>query len=278
MAVLHPHRHLDLKFWIIGGSILINAVLWYGLSQGANQVATGRDLPEITVERVTVEKENPTEHKKVVLKPIPPKPPIKPLPPTHKVQPPPEMSHNKVITAKPSPTAHGPAPFSALAGGNHELGAPTSGQGAGNAVVSPPVKPPVVAPTITPVTTTPPETRPVTTSPPTAPPVGTPPPPPPPPPSPPKPKGPTSEASPSHQEDVQIPDSLKSQGFKSFVRVMVNIAADGSFTVTLRTSSGNTDVDKLVLATLNRWKWKPALKDGDPVDSVQRFRFNFSIE
>jgi len=279
MAVLEPNHRLDFRVWIVAGSILINVLLWYGLSQGANQVATGRDLPEITVERVTVEKENPAQPKKVVLRPIIPKPHVKPPPVDHKVQPPPEPSHSRVITAKPNPNAHGPAPYSALAEGNNKLGAPTSGQKPGNGVVSPPTQPPIVAPPTTPPTTPPAVTPPVTAPPPTAPPVVTPPPvqPPPPPPSS-KPKGPTADASATHQEDVQIPDSLKSQSFKSFVRVAVDIAADGSFTVTLRTSSGNTDVDKLVLDTLKKWKWKAALKDGEPVDSVQRFRFNFSIE
>jgi TonB family protein len=103
-------------------------------------------------------------------------------------------------------------------------------------------------------------------------------PPPPPPPPPVKPKGESREAKPDHQENVEIPDNLKSQSFKSFVRVRVEIAADGKCKVILRTSSGNTEIDKLVLDTLNKWTWKPALKEGDPVDSVQQFRFNFVVE
>jgi hypothetical protein len=93
-----------------------------------------------------------------------------------------------------------------------------------------------------------------------------------------KPKGPTADATPVHQEDVEIPDSLKDQSFKSFVRVRVNIAADGSFVVVLRTTSGNDQIDKLVLDSLKRWKWKAAVKDGEQVDSVQLFRFDFEVK
>jgi outer membrane biosynthesis protein TonB len=46
----------------------------------------------------------------------------------------------------------------------------------------------------------------------------------------------------------------------------------------LRTSSGNTDVDQRVLEALKKWTWKPALKDGTPVDSVQYFRFEFEVQ
>jgi len=57
---------------------------------------------------------------------------------------------------------------------------------------------------------------------------------------------------------------LKKGGFKSFVRVRVEIDADGSASPTLRTSSGNDEIDRRVLSALKRWRWKPALKDGVP--------------
>ncbi len=94
----------------------------------------------------------------------------------------------------------------------------------------------------------------------------------------PKPKGPTKDAEPTSQPYPEIPDDLKSQSFKTFVRVSVDIDETGAFTVTLRTSSGNADVDRRVLDALKRWKWKPALKDGEPVKSTQRFKFEFENE
>jgi protein TonB len=62
------------------------------------------------------------------------------------------------------------------------------------------------------------------------------------------------------------------------VRVKVEIAADGSFRVSLLTSSGDEDIDQRVLDALKRWKWRPALQDGQPVASTQRLRFNFEVQ
>jgi TonB family protein len=94
----------------------------------------------------------------------------------------------------------------------------------------------------------------------------------------PKPSGPTREAEPSQQVQPTIPDSLKKGEFKSFVRVVVEIEAAGSFEVSLRTSSGNPEVDQRVLEALKKWKWKPALKSGQPIASTQRFKFEFEVQ
>lgn len=75
----------------------------------------------------------------------------------------------------------------------------------------------------------------------------------------------------------EIPDDLKDSDFKTYVRVRVNVHADGSFEVSLRTSSGNSQIDSRVLRALKKWRWKAALKDGDPVDSTQYFRFEFEV-
>nr|WP_309697371.1 TonB family protein [Armatimonas sp.] len=94
----------------------------------------------------------------------------------------------------------------------------------------------------------------------------------------PKPTGPTREAEPTHQVQPTIPDSLKKGEFKSFVRVVVEIEADGSFEVTLRTSSGNPEVDQRVLEALKKWKWRPALKSGQALASTERFKFEFEVQ
>jgi protein TonB len=60
--------------------------------------------------------------------------------------------------------------------------------------------------------------------------------------------------------------------------VVVEIEADGSFEVSLRTSSGNPEVDQRVLEALKKWKWKPALKSGQPIASTQRFKFEFEVQ
>ncbi|MBC8139207.1 MAG: TonB family protein [Fibrella sp.] len=93
----------------------------------------------------------------------------------------------------------------------------------------------------------------------------------------PEPTGETRGAELAHQELPRLPDSLRDSGYKSFVRVEVEVLEDGRFTVTMRDSSGNPDVDTRVLDALKRWKWKPALRNGIPVTSTELFRFDFDV-
>ncbi|BCM89325.1 hypothetical protein IAD21_01171 [Abditibacteriota bacterium] len=93
----------------------------------------------------------------------------------------------------------------------------------------------------------------------------------------PRPRGATRKAIPVRQPQPDIPDSLKDSSFKSSVSVTVSIDADGSSSPSLRGTSGNAQIDALVLSALRRWRWKPALEDGVPVASSQRFRFDFVV-
>lgn len=266
------------------GSLGANFLLFVALGQGSNRPVPVVKPPELIFDRVVMEKQN--KSKKPIFHPIkpipPPKPPEKKDEPklVHKTPPHPEGAHNRLLAAKDPTPAPSNEHFVVPAGGNAPVGVPTDAQRPGNNVENPPKPPPPPPPPPPPVVNNTPTTKVVTPPPPPppAPPVKHEDPPPPPPPSPPKPKGETREAKPDHQESVEIPESLKSQSFKSFVRVRVEIGGDGKFKVILRTSSGNTDIDKLVVDTLNKWTWKPALKDGDAVESVQQFRFNFVVE
>jgi TonB family protein len=61
--------------------------------------------------------------------------------------------------------------------------------------------------------------------------------------------------------------------------VIVLVAADGSTkNVTLVTSSGNLEVDQRVLAAMKSWKWTPALDNGQPVESSERYKFIFEVD
>lgn len=90
--------------------------------------------------------------------------------------------------------------------------------------------------------------------------------------------GPTQDAVADNQVQPNIPGDLADQIEKSFVRVEVAIEPDGSFTPALRSSSGSKEVDRLVLDALRKWRWRPALKDGTPIESRQLFRFEFVVE
>lgn len=183
---------------------------------------------------------------------------------------------NRVLTALPdSAVPAGARTFAMPAGGNADAGQVMAGQGDGVAAV-PSVGPPASgarrlagddSSASAPVTTLPKATE----EPEASKPVPTPTP------APPRPAGPTRNAEASFSPDPTIPDSLKRGEFKSFVRVRVEIAADGTFEASLRTTSGNPEVDQRVLEALKRWKWKPALKNGIAVESVQVFRYDIEV-
>ncbi|HEX9998002.1 MAG TPA: TonB family protein [Abditibacterium sp.] len=93
----------------------------------------------------------------------------------------------------------------------------------------------------------------------------------------PRPQGPTRGAIAVRTAQPSIPEELRGGQFRTSVRVRVEIGADGSSSPSLRGSSGSSEIDSRVLAALRRWKWKPALKDGEPVASSQNFRFDFEV-
>lgn len=201
-------------------------------------------------------------------------PPVRHIPP-----PPPQGAHHRIVTASSRSTS--PAPFTVRPGGNARPGEGLSAQSDGNARTAPagptssngPITP-NPTPVPTPIKAAP---TPVPTPTPT--PVPTPTPTPVPTPTP-KPAGPTRDAQAVESTQVKpsIPDELKQGQFKSFVRVRVEVSSDGSANVVLRTSSGNAEIDKRVLEALQKWRWRPALKSGAPVDSVQLFKFEFEVE
>lgn len=75
----------------------------------------------------------------------------------------------------------------------------------------------------------------------------------------------------------EIPNEIRSQEYKSYVRVKVEINSDGIALPSLKTSSGNEKVDSAVLTALKRWRWKPAILNGSPTRSVRYFRFEFEV-
>ncbi|BDI29886.1 hypothetical protein CCAX7_19370 [Capsulimonas corticalis] len=285
LAEDRPSRRLA---WAVTASLAANALLWWQAARILPHTTPSPTVIEVT--RVVPPK---PEHRRPEPKPrvVPPKPkPIVPPPPLPRAvhtpprvtarpipQPlrpvprhaPPAGAHSHVLTARPDHAAPAPQDHTALAGGGANLGAPLGHQNAGGAHTEAPPQPaPVAPPAPAPEPPRPAPQAPVEAAKPE----------PPKPAPPPAPAGPTQDAEPSNQEKPEIPDELKQDTFKSFVRVKVEIEADGSFTPTLRTSSGNAEIDRRVLAALQRWRWKPALQNGAPVHSTQLFRFEFEVE
>jgi protein TonB len=290
--------------WAVLASVLINMMIWRAAAAIARRPAhynpppveitrvildKGRKIPKVVtkkqiqkriahIRKITpvhrpAPRPRPVVHVVHHPRPVPvarPRPPR----PTHVAQRPPQGAHHRLLTALPGKGPANPAELAVQAGGNAELGKPIERENPGNAVVNPPA---------------PVEQKPVPPAPP-------PPPPPPPAPKPakvaeapapvpepapeppPKRHGPTRDAEPEEQVNPSIPDELKQGEYRSFVRVRVEVDADGTATPILRTSSGNPEIDRRVLDALKRWRWKPALREGEPVKSTKLFKFEFEVQ
>ena len=276
-----PHKHVvQDKFasrmpQAIAVSVVVNIVFW----SGAIVFLKTRPLPPkgpITVQRIVLDKKRPVP-KLLPKKPIPVK--IAQVPKTP--QPEPEGAHNNIVTRK-SPAKSGLHTSTVLAGGNLKQGANTAQQtaGKGTTPVSGPTQPtPPVIPPTPPVVPKPEpdppkvETKPVAKPVPAVLPD-------------PKPRlirapePQVREAELRRGTDIppELPDSLRQSASRTFVRVRFTIGTDGSSQVTIRTSSGNPDLDQRVVTALSKWKWNPRTENGDPVESEQLYKFEFDVE
>ena|SRR5579883_741427 len=75
-----------------------------------------------------------------------------------------------------------------------------------------------------------------------------------------------------------LPAEHQEQGIKTSCVARFIIDKDGKFQVALLTSTGSEEVDREALATLKRWKFKPAQLDGAPVKSTRKIRIEFEVD
>ncbi len=66
-----------------------------------------------------------------------------------------------------------------------------------------------------------------------------------------------------------IPDELREEAMNEAATARFQIAADGSATVVLVKPTQNPRLNRLLLDTLKNWKFMPAIKEGQPVPSVE---------
>lgn len=89
---------------------------------------------------------------------------------------------------------------------------------------------------------------------------------------------PDREATPVGRPVIKMPDDVRRNGGKTFVRVEIEVSADGRTTIQLLTSSGSSDFDSLIQQRLQDWQWEPAVQNGRPVASKQRYKLEFEVE
>ncbi len=66
-----------------------------------------------------------------------------------------------------------------------------------------------------------------------------------------------------------IPDELREEAMNEAATVRFTIAVDGSATFELVKPTQNPRLNRLLTDTLKNWKFMPAIKDGQPVPSVE---------
>jgi len=76
----------------------------------------------------------------------------------------------------------------------------------------------------------------------------------------------------------QIPDDLRQEAFSAKADVRFHIAADGSFEVELVRPMPNPRLNRILLDSLKKWRFMPAIKDGKPVASIEPFTFKFEVK
>jgi len=74
-----------------------------------------------------------------------------------------------------------------------------------------------------------------------------------------------------------LPDDLREQGYQLTAVARFKVHADGTFDVELIKPTQNPRLNQILLETLHRWRFYPAMENGHPVESDQDVRVHFSV-
>jgi protein TonB len=87
-----------------------------------------------------------------------------------------------------------------------------------------------------------------------------------------------ADAIPTDSPKPYIPDALRSEALDATTIAEFTVGADGMpTTVRLAKSSGNSDLDAIALEAARRWRFRPATRDGQPVESLVRLHIEFEV-
>ncbi|MCC8393014.1 TonB family protein [Paraburkholderia sp. MMS20-SJTR3] len=74
-----------------------------------------------------------------------------------------------------------------------------------------------------------------------------------------------------------LPDDLREQAYRTVATARFTIHVDGSVDVELLKATPNPRLNGLLLESLRRWRFFPALRDGHAVESTQDIRVHFNV-
>jgi len=89
-----------------------------------------------------------------------------------------------------------------------------------------------------------------------------------------------TEAAPiaGRQPQPTIPDDFRSDALDTTVVVDVTVGPDGApTTATIAQSTGKRELDRLAVDAAKQWRFKPATRDGEPVESHVRLHIEFQV-
>lgn len=81
-----------------------------------------------------------------------------------------------------------------------------------------------------------------------------------------------------YQPKPDIPDELRDQVSHTTVLARFHISASGAVTVELVKAAADPRLNQLVLNTLRDWRFFPATKNGNPVDSTQDITIHLNVD
>lgn len=245
---------------MIGLAVVINAILLPILAQfGVFKSIGGQRLTPVELVTLPPVPKPPAEPKKTVKKTA-----AKPHPAGHRAAPRQLEAHRvptgpvvKVVAVGPS--ANG-------SGGTGDSGIAPSDSGASGPLpppVNPPVPPPPVPPP--PVELTPPPVvvppTPVVTPMPLAPHIPV-----------------LTAAEPLSQPQPSLPDELRDADLSANFEALFTVHTDGTASVKVVSGTGNSALDALALEAARHWTFRPATRDGQPVESYRRLRVEFRVD
>jgi protein TonB len=76
----------------------------------------------------------------------------------------------------------------------------------------------------------------------------------------------------------QIPDDLREGTFNSAALARFHVAADGSAQVELAKPTSNPRLNRILLDSLKKWRFMPAIKNGKPVASTEEIVIKIEVK